>query len=181
MFLIGENMTYNVLRKQFNSHDCFICGIHNDHGLGAHFYELDNKVVVAVTQGDNLHQSYPNRMHGGIISALLDETIGRAINIDEPETWGVTIKLEVTYRKPVPLDEKIIVCGWISKNKGQTFKGEGVILASDRKTVLAEASGVFFKQHISTIIGEHHLPGWEYVADQQPVSEIEINYEFIRD
>ena len=71
--------------------------------------------------------------------------------------------------------------GGFQRIKAKPSKVKGVILASDRKTVLAEASGVFFKQHISTIIGEHHLPGWEYVADQQPVSEIEINYEFIRD
>lgn len=173
-------MKYKVLRKQFNSHYCFICGLHNKTGLNASFYELDNKVVVAETKGFNHHQSYPNRMHGGIISALLDETVGRAINIDEPETWGVTIKLEVTYRKPVPLDEPIIVCGWITKNKGLTFKGEGVILDKDRKTVLAEASGTFYKQSVKDIIGEHHMPGWQYIEDQKPVSEIELEYEFIR-
>lgn len=173
-------MKYKVTRKQFNSHDCFICGIHNKSGLGAEFYELANDTVVAMIQGQKNHQSYPNRMHGGIISALLDETIGRAINVFEPETWGVTIKLEATFRKPVPLDEEIIVYGWITKNKGQTFKGKGVLLSKDRKTVLAEAEGTFFKQHIKNIIGDHGMPGWQFIADDTAVSEIEINYEFIR-
>ena len=151
---IGDYMKYKVVRKQFNADDCFICGIKNKSGLGAHFYELENKVVVAIAKGENEHQSYPNRMHGGIISALLDETVGRAISIDEPETWGVTIKLDVTYRKPVPLDEPLYICGWITKNKGLTFKGSGIILANDRKTVLAEAEGTYFKQHISNNISE---------------------------
>ncbi|MDY0209812.1 MAG: PaaI family thioesterase [Acholeplasma sp.] len=173
-------MKYKVLRKQFNSDECFICGVKNKSGLNAKFYELENKVVVAETKGYNDHQSYPNRMHGGIISALLDETIGRAISIDEPETWGVTIKLEITYRKPVPLDDKIIVCGWITKNKGQTFKGEGVVLDKDSKTVLAEATGTFFKQNIDNIIGDHFMPGWQYIEDHKPVLEIELDYEFTR-
>lgn len=177
---IGDYMKYKVTRKQFNSDECFVCGIHNHAGLKTAFYELENGVVVTITKGDNFHQSYPNRMHGGIISALLDETIGRAINISEPETWGVTIKLEVSYRKPVPLDEDIVVCGWITKSKGMTFKGEGLILSSDRKTVLATCEGTYFKQNIHDIIGEHRLSGWQFIPDTHAVTEFDIDYEFTR-
>lgn len=177
---IGEIMKYKVKRKQFNADECFICGTKNKSGLNARFYELENGVVVSISKGLNEHQSYPNRMHGGIISALLDETIGRAINISEPFAWGVTIKLEVSYRKPVPLDEEVYVCGYITSSRGLTFKGAGVILASDRKTVLAEGTGTYFKQDINQIIGEHKLTGWQHVHDQEPVTEIELDYEFVR-
>jgi len=37
------------------------------------------------------HQGYPNHMHGGMISAVLDETLGRAVQIYDTGIWGVTI------------------------------------------------------------------------------------------
>ena len=41
------------------------------------------------------HQSYPGILHGGIISAILDETIGLAIMITEENVLGVTVELKL--------------------------------------------------------------------------------------
>ncbi len=48
------------------------------------------------------HQSYPGRVHGGLIAAMLDELGFRALWVHDEETLGVTLKLETKYRKPVP-------------------------------------------------------------------------------
>jgi acyl-coenzyme A thioesterase PaaI-like protein len=72
-------MRYHVIGKQPNSKMCLVCGLKNALGLKAAFYELENSELLAVCEPLEEHQSYPSRLHGGIVAALLDETIGRAI------------------------------------------------------------------------------------------------------
>lgn len=78
-------MEYKVLKKQNVSSNCLVCGIENDLGLKANFYELENNELVAICDTKEWHQSYPGRMHGGMSAAILDETIGRAISLSNDE------------------------------------------------------------------------------------------------
>jgi len=77
------------------------------------------------------HQSYPDRMHGGIISAILDEVIGRAIMIEDPQAWGVTVELNIKYKKPVPLDKPVRAIARITRNTRLIFEGTGEIILED--------------------------------------------------
>ncbi|MGL4656474.1 MAG: PaaI family thioesterase [Sarcina sp.] len=133
-------MEKKVVRKQYSSKKCLVCGVDNKLGLHTEFYELENNEVVGIFKTIEEHQSYPGRVHGGMAAALLDETIGRVINIEEPDTWGVTIDLQVKYRKPVPLCEELKVVGRLTKNSHRSFEGEGeIILADGTKAVTATA------------------------------------------
>ena len=133
-----------VVKKQTNSYMCFICGIHNDSGLKTNFYEMEDNTLVAIVKGKDIHQSYPNRMHGGVISALIDESVGRAIWIEEPETWGVTMDLQMKYRKPVPLNEDLMVVSKITKNTRRVFEGTGYLINKEQQ-VLAEGNARYIK------------------------------------
>jgi uncharacterized protein (TIGR00369 family) len=160
-------LEYKVLKKQNNASKCFICGIHNDKGLHAKYYELENDQVVAVVEGDDLHQSFPGRMHGGIISALLDETIGRAIQIKHPDTWSVTIDLTTKFLKPMPLNETLYVVGRIEKERHQIYFGEGYI-CDKNQNILASAKARYFEKSIEDILETQDDLGdeWIYVADE---------------
>ena len=79
-------MIKKVIRKHNNSGNCFVCGVNNPFGLHSAFYELEDGTIVGLVTADPRHQSYPGRVHGGVICALLDETMGRAINVTEPDT-----------------------------------------------------------------------------------------------
>lgn len=48
---------------------------------------------------------YPGRVHGGLITCMLDEMGLRALWAKEgsEESFGVTTSLETKYRKPVPV------------------------------------------------------------------------------
>ena len=59
-------MKKRVIKKQHNSRKCFVCGLKNDLGLKASFYEIDNDDLIAVFKPLDEHQSYPGRLHGGI-------------------------------------------------------------------------------------------------------------------
>lgn len=143
-------MKYKVLRKQENSRDCLVCGLENPYGLKASFYELENEELVAIFEPHNYLQSYPGRLHGGIAGAMLDETIGRAIMIQEPNLFGVTVELSLKYKKPVPLNVPLKVVGRITNVKSRTFEGSGEILLEDGE-VAVTATGKYFKMAIDKI------------------------------
>ncbi|MBS4021896.1 MAG: PaaI family thioesterase [Dethiobacter sp.] len=121
-------MEYIVRKKQQNSKKCFVCGLKNEFGLKASFYELENNEVVAIFQPLQEHQSYPGRLHGGIAGTILDETIGRAIMTKDENLIGVTVELNLKFRKPIPLDQELKVTGMITKDSRRLFEGTGKII-----------------------------------------------------
>jgi uncharacterized protein (TIGR00369 family) len=143
-------MKYRVVKKQPNSKKCLVCGVKNRFGLNAEFYEMENKELIALFTPNEEHQSYPNRLHGGIASAILDETIGRAIMIDHEDAWGVTVELSVRFKKPIPLNEKLKVMGRITSDKTRIFEGTGEIILQDGE-VAATASGRYMKMRLDKI------------------------------
>ena len=160
-----------VLRKQTNSRDCLICGMENEHGIKAPFYEMEDNTLISIFQYKEFHQSYPGRVHGGMISSLLDELIGRAIWITEPEMWGVTMTLNVKFRKPVPYNTNLTAVGKITNSKSRTFEGTGELYDMDGN-LLASAEAVYFKLPLEKIseIGDH-----DYINIYYPDDVSEIN------
>lgn len=143
-------MPHEVRGAQNISRMCMVCGTENATGLHARFYELDNGELAGVFMPREEHQGYPGRLHGGIASTILDETIGRAINLTDPDAWGVTIELTVRYRKPVPLDTEVIAHGRITKDGRRAFEGSGEIRLSDG-SVAVEATGRYLRLPIDSI------------------------------
>ena len=144
-------MKHRVTRKQPNSKMCLVCGLKNRLGLKAEFYELENNELVARFAPLNEHQGYPNRLHGGITAAILDETIARAIMILYKENiWGVTAEFNIRYRKPIPLDEELKVVARITKDSNRLFEGSGEIVLGCGD-VAASATGKYIKFPIEMI------------------------------
>jgi uncharacterized protein (TIGR00369 family) len=167
-------MKKKVLRKQNNSTRCFVCGLNNDMGLRAEFYELEDGTLAATVVAHPLHQSYPGRVHGGVSSALLDETIGRAINIQEPGTWGVTVEITTRFKKPVPYGVPLLVTGRITENRSRLFSGEGEILLPDG-SVAVSASGKYLKMKLSDISEfDGSIDVWELFPRADDPTEIDF-------
>lgn len=143
-------MKKTVVRKHNAAKGCFVCGVENPLGLHTDFYELEDGTLAALVTPKSVHQSYPGRLHGGVIAALLDETIGRAINVPEPDTWAVTAELTTHYKKPVPYDVELKVTGKILENSRRVFTGEGTIFLPDGE-VAATATGKYVKLPLPNI------------------------------
>jgi acyl-coenzyme A thioesterase PaaI-like protein len=183
------------MNKQPNSYHCFICGVKNIGGVHVNFYEAppreapaapagngaagngtassgaaagDGLEVLARFTGQEMHQGYPGRMHGGIITGILDETIGRAINIGEgeqPMSWGVTAELTVRFRKPVPLGVELTARGRITRDIHHLFEGTGEIYLPDG-TVAASAHGKWVRLKLADIAGmDPQELGWKVYED----------------
>jgi uncharacterized protein (TIGR00369 family) len=139
-----------VVGAQNLSRMCVVCGRDNDSGLKARFFELEDGELLGVFTPLRQHQGYPGRLHGGLASALLDETMGRAINATEPDAWGVTVKLSVKFRKPVPLDHDVRAVARITKVGSRLFEGASEIVLANG-SVAVEATGTYMKLPIDRI------------------------------
>ena len=147
-----DNINQETAEKQYSSHMCFVCGVENPSGLHAHFYQTDDRTCVGRFLPNDSHQGYPGRVHGGVISAMLDETLGRAVWGDA-KTWGVTAELTVRYKAPVPLGEILTAVGRITYERRRLFKAEGELLTADG-TVAVEAHGTYVKLDLDKILEE---------------------------
>jgi len=159
-------MTDTVRAAQNVSRMCIVFGTENTSSLRARFFELESGELAAVFTPREEHQGYPGRLHGGIASMILDEAIGRAINISDAEAWGVTIELTVRYRKPVPLDREVTARARITKDSGRIFVGSGEIRLEDG-TVAVEATGRYLRLPINRIAVADFEDEW--LPDDRPL------------
>jgi acyl-coenzyme A thioesterase PaaI-like protein len=164
-----------VVRKQPNSKSCMVCGLKNPSGLKASFYELDNNELVGLFKPAATHQSYPGRLHGGISTAILDETVGRAVNCGREEmVWSVTVEFTTHFKKPVPLGLELKVVGRIVSETSRTFEGTGEILMPDG-TVAVAGSGRYLKLALDRIADFNaEEQEWKIVQDPSDPVVIEI-------
>lgn len=162
------------MRKQPNSHNCAICGLLNEGGVQATFYDTVSEdgqpEVLARFVTRSVHQGYPDRLHGGIAAGILDETIGRAINAGnedgEPTIWGVAIELSTRYLKPVPLDTPLTARGRITRDRRRVFSGSGEIYLPDG-TVAVTAEAIYARvpaEKVSTV--DPSTLGWQVYPDE---------------
>jgi acyl-coenzyme A thioesterase PaaI-like protein len=130
------------MQKQPSSDNCFVCGRENPIGLKMRFYTDDDGCVYADYVPRAEHQSYPGVMHGGLITAMLDEIIGRTAIASN--LWCMTAKLEVRFKKPVPIDAPLKLKGTITKQTNRLIEGHGENRLADG-TLAVEATGTYLR------------------------------------
>jgi uncharacterized protein (TIGR00369 family) len=151
------------MKKQPNSQMCFVCGLENSIGLKMAFYQdAEGRVVAEFTPGDE-HQGYPGVVHGGIVTAMLDETLGRVAIA--AERWMVTGRLNIRFRQPIPVGETLTVVGEVVAWKKRVLEARGEIWLVDGQ-VGAEATGTFLEISPEQADGmEEALTFWRVVPD----------------
>ena len=125
---------------------CIMCGLDNEYGVRAPFYNMEDGSVVTVFKYREQHQSYPQRVHGGLITCMLDEMGLRALWAKElsEKSFGVTMSLESKFRKPVPYDTTIIGKGIIVKDTPRFFVADVCLMDQDG-VVLANGTTNYLK------------------------------------
>ena len=144
-----------VVSKQRNSKMCAICGMDNKYGVHAQFYNMEDGSVMSKFRYREEHQSYPGRVHGGLITAMLDEMGLRALWAKEgnDEQFGVTMSLDTKYRKPVPYNKDLIGKGVVVKNNRKFLEVESEILDLEGN-VLANGTIKYIKLDNNKITGD---------------------------
>ena len=137
---------------------CFVCGQRNPYGLHLVF-RVEGDEVVADFQPREEHQGFPGVIHGGIVAAVLDETLGRTSVLGKNKEWTMTGKLEIRYRRYVPYGPLLRVRARLDLERRRMLQASGALtLADDESTVLAEAQGMFLPltpQVVDTIMQDY--------------------------
>jgi len=122
-------------------HWCFGCGKLNTEGLGIDF-EVDGSKVEGRFVARSSHQGFPGVTHGGIAATAMDEAMGWAMYA--AGAWAMTARMEVKYRKSIPLGEELVVTAGVVRDRGRVLEAVAEIrsLAGDR---LAEAKALFIR------------------------------------
>jgi uncharacterized protein (TIGR00369 family) len=120
---------------------CFVCGDKNDVGLKIDFYYEQGKAKAEYEPNQNF-EGYKEILHGGIISTLLDEVMIKAILAEGQMT--VTSQIDVKFKIPALIGDKIFLEGWIKDDKKRFIIAEGRALKENGK-IIAVSSGKYFK------------------------------------
>jgi len=112
------------------THKCFGCGPMNPSGLRMKFYANDESVCSWITVPEHLC-GWKNLVHGGIISTILDEMMGRSI-LYFLKCLGLTKSMQVDFIKPVYIGEMLKAEGRVLERKSdREALVEGLIFNHD--------------------------------------------------
>jgi acyl-coenzyme A thioesterase PaaI-like protein len=153
------------MMKQPNSAHCFGCGVSNPLGLNMRFYMTNPGEITSEYTVPYDYEGYPGVVHGGIVAAMLDEVCSRAHMTGDPPRFMYTARLEVRYRKTVPIDQQLRIVGRVGKYKSRSATSKAVIHDSDG-TILAEAEALLIDLPIE-VFGPADLDalGWKVYPD----------------
>jgi acyl-coenzyme A thioesterase PaaI-like protein len=159
---------FSMTIKQPNSKMCFICGLENPVGLHLHIYEAQPGIVESRYIAPEHFQGYPGVLHGGIVAAIIDEISGRALMGSDPmdPRFMFTAKLEVKYRRNVPIGKELKIVGKALKSKARSAEAWAGIYDAETDELLAEGTTLLMnvppEQFDSSRLNEL---GWQVYPD----------------
>jgi uncharacterized protein (TIGR00369 family) len=124
----------------FEPHRCFACGELNEQGLHLAIH-TDPAGSWTETTLEPRFQGWEAVAHGGIVCTLLDEVMAWAVI--GRGTWGVTARLNVTFRRPIPVGRAIRAEGWVVDENRRAHRAEGRVLDVATGEVLASGESTF--------------------------------------
>ncbi|HTW22890.1 MAG TPA: PaaI family thioesterase [Candidatus Baltobacteraceae bacterium] len=127
-----------MLLKPNEANHCFGCGGANARGMQLTFEQDDAaRRIKGLFRLSAAYQGATGFVHGGIIATLLDEVMAKVSRFNGEH--AVTAELTVEYKRPVPVDEDIVVEGWETKvserhrfRESEIRDASGVVLARGR-------------------------------------------------
>ncbi len=87
-------------------------------------------------------QGYPGVLHGGIVASIIDEIAGRSLMGSDPMNprFMFSAKLEVKYRKNVPIGKTLKIMGKAGKSRAKSAEAWAGIYDNETNELLAEGN-----------------------------------------
>ena len=97
---------------------CFVCGSQNPNSMGIRWYANTAGEIYTQVTLTEAQQGPPGHAHGGATAAILDEAMGAAVWYAGKRV--LSVNLNIDYKLPVPLGQKIEVTARISGKGGRS-------------------------------------------------------------
>jgi len=161
-----------------NSKPCFVCGEENPAGLQTRFY-VEDGIVKAPLRAKTHHCGYHNVVHGGVVAALMDETMGWAA-ARATRLMFLTAELTIRYLRPVPADRDLTVCAEVDRASKRMARVKAVLVDGDG-TEYARSEGRFLPLSVDETLAVDdallYRGGDERVFDELRASRDALNDE----
>ena len=127
-------------RFEFAEHNCFACGTLNTNGLGLVLHLEHERSWTGVVL-DRRFEGWEGIAHGGIVATILDEVM--AWSLVAGDNWGVTARLSVDFRRPVPIETPVRAQGWVTRARRRVVDTAARVVDESTGLELATATGVY--------------------------------------
>lgn len=105
---------------------CYVCGQLHPRGLRIRFLADQSKQIYAWFHPDQTQTGYDDIVHGGVVSALLDELIGWSVSL-EHERLAYTAELGVRFVKPLKAGRHYLASARLGAGRGRIWEADGNI------------------------------------------------------
>lgn len=139
------------MEVHFDGH-CFGCGQLNLDGLRLKFKPGPDGSVAEYTVPERF-QSWAGMTHGGVVALMLDEAVGWAAwHAGHP---GVTGRLQVSYRRPLKLGERVRIVGKVENIRRTLVYVTAVVENATNHSRVADATATLMqvKPVVDSIVG----------------------------
>ncbi len=122
-------------------HNCFACGQLNEIGLHLKL-NLEPGKCWTELEMPRRFEGWEGIIHGGILCTILDEVMAWALVAQD--SWGVTARMSIEFRRPVTVGQAIRAEGWITEDRRRIHVTAGRILdlATGAELAASEATYV---------------------------------------
>lgn len=174
LLLAPADIRVDGRRIVLTPHNCFACGTLNVHGLQLDLHAGGDRCWTELTLAERF-EGWEGIAHGGILCTILDEVMAWAL-VDH-DVWGVTARMNVEFRQPVPIGRAIRAEGRVLEARRRLVTAEGVILDAANGTLLARSEGTYVgasearKQELKARYGFRLAPG-DDSATPEPVDAL---------
>jgi uncharacterized protein (TIGR00369 family) len=125
---------------EFSPHNCFACGTLNTHGMQLEIHIEEGRSWTELRL-EQRFEGWEGIAHGGILCTILDEVM--AWSLVGADNWGVTARLAVDFKRPVPVDRTIRAEGWVTEMRRRLVTTAGSIVDVADGTLLASADALY--------------------------------------
>jgi acyl-coenzyme A thioesterase PaaI-like protein len=118
--------------------DSVVSGDSNPMGINAKLWREGEVAFIEATL-EKAFEGAPGRAHGGMVAALIDETMGLVMSIQGVVAF--TVQLDVAYRAPTPIFRPIVAKAWLDHVERRKLFITCEVRDGD--AICAEAKGIF--------------------------------------
>ena len=155
-------------RFEVAPHHCFACGTLNTHGLHLDLHVERGRSWVELSYQQRF-QGWDGIAHGGILATILDEVMAWAL-VGE-DSWGLTARLTIDFKRPVTVGQTIRADGWITRTRRRIVDTEARLIDAVTGDVLATATGVYMSADESRKRELRARYGWRQLGEEDGTPE----------